>query len=101
MNRHVHRVATLVVIDLYVVEVSTEAGEFFCLYGNATGAATIDCNRACIAGEHERRTFADLECFDWLGSTVSKGPSETEAESEQGSNKRSYRTENQDDDECN
>ena len=86
MNSHVHSAAALVVIDLYIIEVSTEAGILCRLDDNATRASFIDCNRACIAGEHERRACTNCECLRWLDHTVSKGPSDTETKSENRSN---------------
>ncbi len=82
-------VAVLAVIDLYSIEVPSEIGILFCLDNNAIGTSTIDGNRACIAGEHERWTCADGECMCWLGHTVSKSSSEAETKSEQRSNERS------------
>ena len=88
MSSNVHRVAVLAVIDLYVIEISSEAGVLSGLDDNAIGASSIDINRACIAGEYERRTFTDGECMCWLGNAVSKGPSDTETKSEERANER-------------
>ena len=82
MDGHVYSAATLAVIDLYIIEVSSEAGILFGLNDNTIGVSSIDCNGACVAGENERWTRADGECTCRLGHTVSQGPTDTETKSE-------------------
>lgn len=60
MDGHIHRAAALAIIDLDVVEVSSEAGILCGLDDNAIRASSMNGHRTCIAGEHERWT-----CTDW------------------------------------
>ena len=100
MDSHVHSAATLTVVDLYIIEVSSKAGILFGLDDNTIGASSIDCNRAPVAGENERWTCTDCECPCWHGNAVSQGPTDTETKAEKRSNESCSCTEEQDDDEC-